>query len=371
MKKILLVLLFVTMMLTTIPAQEVADCSELFFSEYVEGSGNSKALEIYNPTDQVIDLSYYFVARFSNGSSTYDRGGYTHLQGFIEPHKVFILVNGQTEDITLGNGTVSPKCDPALHELVAQFNHQLDHGYPAPTYMNGNDAIALLRSESKDISSSDVQIIDLIGQVGLGNKIAEEYGWSNVQDSLVPYHYMTVSGTDTTWVETAGWVNNYIVQHTDTAGTAPFGPYWMAWTKDHTLVRKPSVTKGVTKNPDMFNVAMEWDTVPGGRDVWDSLGFHTCNCGVTAVHDPSSSSPEVYTYPNPVTYHTFDIISNRPIRQVAVTNLLGQQVHRSTPGETYDRRYRVVLPGNTPPGIYLVRVTLEHDRTTVKKILVK
>ena len=26
------------------------DCSELFISEYVEGSGNNKALEIYNPT---------------------------------------------------------------------------------------------------------------------------------------------------------------------------------------------------------------------------------------------------------------------------------------------------------------------------------
>jgi predicted extracellular nuclease len=25
-------------------------CSELFFSEYVEGSSNNKALEIYNPT---------------------------------------------------------------------------------------------------------------------------------------------------------------------------------------------------------------------------------------------------------------------------------------------------------------------------------
>ena len=31
--------------------------SELFFSEYIEGSSNNKALEIYNPTDNAINLS--------------------------------------------------------------------------------------------------------------------------------------------------------------------------------------------------------------------------------------------------------------------------------------------------------------------------
>jgi predicted extracellular nuclease len=29
-------------------------CSDLFISEYVEGSGNNKALEIYNPTNAAI-----------------------------------------------------------------------------------------------------------------------------------------------------------------------------------------------------------------------------------------------------------------------------------------------------------------------------
>ncbi|MEZ5197478.1 MAG: hypothetical protein R2764_14105 [Bacteroidales bacterium] len=31
--------------------------TDLFFSEYIEGSGNNKGVEIYNPTDQAIDLS--------------------------------------------------------------------------------------------------------------------------------------------------------------------------------------------------------------------------------------------------------------------------------------------------------------------------
>ena len=46
-----------------------AQCTDLFFSEYIEGSSNNKALEIYNPTNQEIDLSAYSISRYSNGSS--------------------------------------------------------------------------------------------------------------------------------------------------------------------------------------------------------------------------------------------------------------------------------------------------------------
>ncbi len=43
------------------------ECSDLFISEYVEGSGNNKAIEIYNPTNSAIDLSTYQLVRYSNG----------------------------------------------------------------------------------------------------------------------------------------------------------------------------------------------------------------------------------------------------------------------------------------------------------------
>ncbi len=370
MKKTLLIAIFVLMTVLTVPAQETADCSDLFFSEYVEGSGNNKALEIYNPTNEVVDLSYYFVARFSNGSSTFTGGGYTQLEGFLPAHSVFILVNGQTEDIPEYN---SPKCDPALQALAAKYPHLMDHEYPAPTYMNGNDAIVLMKSENKDINDENIQIIDIFGEVGLGNKIEKEYGWSYVQDSLVSYHYFKVDqNNDTTVIETAGRVINYIVQHTDTAGTAPFGPYWMAWTKDHTLIRKPSVKKGVSKNPDGFVVTQEWDTLSSQKDDWSNLGSHTCDCGNTSsVPEPANALPQVYLYPNPVTYNTFEVISGQAIGKVTVMNLLGQEVFISGPIEGGNHSYRVTLPAETPPGFYLVRVGMKNGNSTVRKILVK
>jgi len=47
------------------------------------------------------------------------------------------LVNGQTTSTSS-----SPACSPVLQALA----NQLDHDYPAPTYMNGNDAIALIKT---------------------------------------------------------------------------------------------------------------------------------------------------------------------------------------------------------------------------------
>ena len=46
------------------------NCTDLFISEYVEGSSNNKALELYNPTNEAIDLSKYSLSRWSNGATT-------------------------------------------------------------------------------------------------------------------------------------------------------------------------------------------------------------------------------------------------------------------------------------------------------------
>jgi predicted extracellular nuclease len=48
----------------------LAQTSDLLISEYVEGSSNNKALEIFNGTEDVIDLGSYTIERYTNGSTT-------------------------------------------------------------------------------------------------------------------------------------------------------------------------------------------------------------------------------------------------------------------------------------------------------------
>ena len=62
------ILFFITSLFTfNLVAQ---DCSDLFISEYAEGNSQNKAIEIYNPTSQAIDLNGYRIERYSNGSSS-------------------------------------------------------------------------------------------------------------------------------------------------------------------------------------------------------------------------------------------------------------------------------------------------------------
>jgi len=60
-----------------------AASSSLYFSEYIEGSSNNKALEIYNPTDHDINLNDYIIAGSYNGSGiNQDKDVYHFPKGY-------------------------------------------------------------------------------------------------------------------------------------------------------------------------------------------------------------------------------------------------------------------------------------------------
>ena len=44
--------------------------AELFISEYVEGGSFNKAIEIYNPDSNAVDLSQYQLKLFQNADTT-------------------------------------------------------------------------------------------------------------------------------------------------------------------------------------------------------------------------------------------------------------------------------------------------------------
>ena len=288
-----------------------AQCNELFISEYVEGSGNNKALGIYNPTASPINLSGYNVQRFSNGASTSSAGGTLNLSGTIAPYDEFVVVNGQTT----GTST-SPACSPALQALA----DQLDGVYPAPTYMNGNDAIALFHGST---------MIDLMGKIG-DAAMTTGYGWSD----QFPYD----------------------------------GSAGEIWTENHTLIRHHDVTTGVTTNPSPeFIVTAQWDSLP--EDTWSQLGFHVCDCasstGIRENHDIVS----LVAYPNPSTADHFNISGGEAINMIEVVNVIGQNV--LTQEEKKNQKTAVVATTGLPAGVYFVRVTFAGNKTAVAKISIQ
>lgn len=107
--------------------------TDLFFSEYVEGSSSNKYMEIYNGTENFIDLSDYRVQLYANGSSTPTT--INTLSGLLGPEETLVLRNSAA---TFFSG----------ESIVASTMN-----------FNGNDALALFKISTNSF-------VDLFGRIG-------------------------------------------------------------------------------------------------------------------------------------------------------------------------------------------------------------
>ena len=75
--------------------------TELFFSEYIEGSSNNKALEIYNGTGSAIDLlaGGYSIQMFFNGNPV--AGLTINLTGTVAAGDVYVVAQSSAYPVIL------------------------------------------------------------------------------------------------------------------------------------------------------------------------------------------------------------------------------------------------------------------------------
>ena len=110
--------------------------ADLFFSEYIEGSSNNKALEIYNGTGAAVNLATgaYNVQMFFNGSTT--AGLTINLTGTVADGDVFVLAQASSV--------------PAILAQADQTN--------GAGWFNGDDGAVLRKGTA---------VLDAIGQIGI------------------------------------------------------------------------------------------------------------------------------------------------------------------------------------------------------------
>ena len=264
-------LLFLSVIATTFLNAQIVDCNDLFFSEYIEGWSQNKAIEVYNPTNATVDLSDYRIERYSNGATNSSAGGITTLSGMLASGDAFVLTNGES-DTTSTFGF----CDPILLAM-ADFAEP-NGSYPTPMHMNGNDAMVLTKNGV---------IIDVIGKVG--------------EDP-----------------SSGAWT-------ADAASGFTLGTWWTA---NHTLIRKSTVLKGDNNGLDLFDPSAEWDSLPAPN--WSNLGSHTCDCqGTSAVNETNEISHIMY--PNPANSGASVIINaTEKIEKIELINILGTKVLSTT-----------------------------------------
>ncbi|KTD96639.1 ExeM/NucH family extracellular endonuclease [Pseudoalteromonas sp. H71] len=110
--------------------------ANLIISEYVEGSGYNKAIELYNTSSSDISLGDYTLQRYSNGSSTVSTE--LTLSGTLAANSTYVIVNA---DSRADAGLIS-KAD--LSDSVVNFN--------------GDDALVLMQGTT---------VVDSFGQRGV------------------------------------------------------------------------------------------------------------------------------------------------------------------------------------------------------------
>jgi len=201
--------------------------TDLFFSEYIEGTSNNKVIEIFNGTGNPVDLSTYSIKLYANGTTTATS---TLILGSIS------LPDGGTYTIYQNSATAAFK--PSINSLSST----------TVTNYNGDDALELLKSGS---------VIDVFGIKGMD--------------------------PGASWTENDGVATGITFGFKDSGVTGQ--------TVDRTLVRLPNVSspttlssityKGTTYTNGAFNPS-EWGVY--ATDVTKWLGWHSYSSFTSASY---------------------------------------------------------------------------------------
>lgn len=144
------------------------NASELFFSEYVEGSSNNKALEIANFTGATVNLSIYTLKKQSNGAGAW--GTALALTGNLNDDSTFVVVNS----------SIAVGCYMAS---IANISANVD----AVTF-NGNDPVGLFKNDV---------LIDIIGTFNAGS--------GNFGDNQTLRRKSSITAPNTTFDKALEW----------------------------------------------------------------------------------------------------------------------------------------------------------------------
>ncbi len=336
----------------------------LFFSEYIEGSSNNKALEIYNPTSAPVNLAAdgYKVQMFFNGNPVATLT--INLIGVVAPGDVFVLAHSSA--------------DAAILAQADQTN--------GAGWFNGDDAVALLKGS---------EVIDVIGQAGFDPGTEWGTGLVSTADNTLrrkpPICSGDTNGTDAfnPAVEWDGFATNTfdgLGSHTATCGGVPVStnPSGVGAAVPPTVEAGESalLTVAVTPgaNPTSTGLAVVANLSAIGGSTAQSLFDNGSNGDVTAgdnvfsylVTVPNGTAPASYALPVIImdaqgrsgsAAINLSVLMTAAINQIQgashISPLLGQTV--STQGIV------TALAGN---GFWIQSVTPDGDEATSEGLFI-
>jgi len=307
------------------------NCNDLFFSTYLEGSNNNKAMEIYNPTPNAINLSAYQIGRFDNGTLTPSAGGGIQLPSvMLQPYDVFVVVLdrrdslGVSFDLPSWNGY---QVFTTAYDSVAMDTIRDIFGVPR-LFVNYEHAVGDCRTLSANTTpfcyeSTYKSAYDLQQHADLF--ACPDY---NVNSS------MSYNGDDAIYLIKGNDPLDPGAVFLDVVGVIGEDP-GSAWetktgkwiTRDITIVRRSNIDVGTglvaSATGDTLDHS-QWDFLE--RNDFSPLGSHSSVCDPNFSNSSQVGTVSFKAYPNPTTEGSLTIEAEELINGARIFDLSGKMV---------------------------------------------
>ena len=387
MKKYLLFIVCAFSIYTTAFSQNPpTNCSELFISEYGHGKYNNRALEIYNPTNAIVDLTQYQLGRNDNGGTT------IWLTTFpagakIQPYKTYVVICDKRDTTQYKVGLEYPIFDgyekwDTLRKANGQPDVNTDGSFKfavAVDTLNGN--LPIRAKVYRDFLDLKCRATSFLNPVYAVNRTFYFSG----NDGMMLFKGATPDVTGfTNLVDMVGVYND--------PGMTTSTNSWKDWrgfsvSEDVTLVRKREIKAGTGlvayARQDTFRYG-NWLSFANNNAApsFQNLGSHTCDCdpappvsarrlcnGTVIVAAEEVIPARFHIYPNPSVSGNVTLEADGKIENIQVIDLMGRVVeNRSMPiaAETVQLSLNVLTSG-----LYFVKITTTEKRVGIQKLVVK
>lgn len=363
-----------------------AQGTELFFSEYNEGAhmsgttyggtapsmGQERAVEIFNPTRNTVNMNAYSIRRYSNGAAL----GSTA----VEEERLIRTTGANTlarqTTFVVANPTATlPDILRAVSMLSAPRQSGTTLQVGGTVHFNGDDAMALVRYPSGTAGQPNVAagvIVDIIGSIGElplradGSSSSSSPGnWSgtNPADGVPAVFVASANQSIVRRPNVSGGSRNNPPQNVPGAiGTPPVravGGYNIAdeWKMYGTAFNGPIIPPATTPSSN-----------PGGQD-YSNLGAHTYT-GTVGTYGPLATLEKfnngISLYPNPTTGTATVEMKDVNVGSIVVLNNLGQRIE----AQPVAGAQRVTLNiSGLKTGLYFVQFVSADGQSKIYKTL--
>lgn len=291
------------------------NASDLFLSEYLEGSSYNKGLEIANFTGNTIDLSNYSLKKQTNGSG--DWGSEELLTGSLAHGDVYVIVN------TNADASMTSVADLITGAGIMTFN--------------GNDAVALFKNDI---------LIDVVGEFNNTASFGQDVTLVRNSNVSNPNNSYTTSE----WTSYPSNTFENLGSHNfDGGGTTPPS------CDEPTGINTTNITTSsadITWDGNAIDYDLRYRI--NGTSTWTNVNTSSLNYTIGGLNDDTSYEYQLksnctdlsstYSISNYFTTEQIIIVCNTPSSTTA-TDITASSVFISwsnAGSDSYDIRYRVV-----------------------------